>query len=144
VKCNYCSYTKPKNGTTTHLWHHLNFTHKIIAENATMKRPRTFQHLIDDNFDEDDDNQTREMRSLKPAKIAKIDNKIIEWIIDAEEPISSVDRDTFKAMFKEVCPAYIPPCRQTVARKLIPEKVNNIKNKSLLITYIVYNKSDDF
>ncbi|CAF1130762.1 unnamed protein product, partial [Brachionus calyciflorus] len=87
-----------------------------------------------DSEDDDDSSQTQENSNIVLSNYSKkkqiaLNNKLIDFIVGNNLPISIVKSEEFKVLFKEACPSYILPCRQTITQNLIPEKYECIKQK---------------
>lgn len=83
----------------------------------------------DDEVDGDSMQEDRNfvLSSYSKKKQVSMNNKLIDFIVGNNMPISIVKSEEFKAFLKEAMPSYVVPCRQTITQNLIPEKVINIK-----------------
>ena len=111
-QCGKIFQHKPK-GPTTSLIRHINeFHNKEQMPKLEMK-------------------QTKITDQIK----SKTNSAILRYIINCMIPISTVDKEEFKELFSSIGSNYLPPCRQTLTKKILNayqenkkyvyEKINN-------------------
>lgn len=122
MHCKYCSWKHEKHSTTSLFREHLKSKHHIILRNK-KRTLDDYSVCSDDEMDDPDEELERKCDNIKPAKLAKIDSALLDFIIDNQQPASLVNSGTFRAFCSELMNTYVPPCRQTITYKMLPDRV---------------------
>lgn len=141
AECRLCKdLLKYESSTSSLIWH-LEEKHKIKPDGFCNNKKIRLA-ILSESEDEVDGGSMEEDRNIVLSSYSKkkqvtMNNKLIDFIVENNMPISIVKSEKFKALLKEALPSYVLPCRQTITQNLIPEKVINIKILNLI--HLVYN-----
>jgi hypothetical protein len=102
---------------------HLKTIHGLKVNTA----PNPKQTLISSHFE-----------NLSSSQENKITQRLIEWIVKSQRPISIVEDDGFLQFIKELNPKYPLPSRKKI-KALVKEKYCQIKEKVLFFSVFSLN-----
>jgi len=125
--CQLCDYKRTYQTTTTVFRNHLQNQHNITENKDFLPIKRRYCDISSSSDDDDTDlyveSNRENLTTMPPAKIAKIDRKLTQFIVANNQATSLVECNEFLSFCKEMCPSYKLPCRQTITNTLLPSEV---------------------
>lgn len=122
AECNLCNEVMKYESSTSALIWHLEEKHKINSGGLCYNKKIKLALLSESDEDDENCNEINES-SCSKKKITSLNNKLIDFIVANNLPVSLVKNVQFKSLMKEAVSSYTLPCRQTISNNLIPEKV---------------------
>jgi zinc finger BED domain-containing protein 1 (E3 SUMO-protein ligase ZBED1) len=119
-----CAKHFSPNTSTTNIGNHLRTSHKITKDNYKVKLGITRVPLTQKPLDEF-------LKSSTPhgkEKTGRLTNALIQWLVKDTQPLSTVEKESFRDFMKAVDPCYKVPCEHTV-KTIIAAKFENGKEK---------------
>ena len=107
-------------GTTTAMKNHLENKHSVLTGQATLD---TGARLI---------NSSLANCSLDKIQ-AKINEKIIEWVILEKIPISSIEKESFANILRVLFPQFVPLSRKALRAHIIKYHGNLLRQMKVLL-----------
>ena len=110
--------------STSSLKTHLRLMHDIIKEYISSNNTQILDKSDSEFSETDSDGVENEIEyKLSKKKIARYNNDLVNLIANTSQPISIVDDENFKRMFKNLNKNYKIPCSRILSTELIPNAV---------------------
>ena len=118
--CKLCnSFVNWNKNSSSQLGWHLNSSHKIYK--STNPNSATESNQNDLNAETEDEEEVPDQMNAKKKKT--INESLVNYLVQSNLPMSTVNNDSFKKFIKNLSPDYTLPSRGFLTYNLIPEKV---------------------
>ena len=122
--CNLCGIPISYVSTSSSMKTHLRWINNITKEYVTFNNTQTLDKSDSEFSETDSDGVENEIEyKLSKKKIARYNNDLVNLIANTSQPISIVDDENFKRMFKNLNKNYKIPCSRILSTELIPNAV---------------------
>ena len=75
----------------------------------------------------------KEAYALQSEKRKALNSALVKWIIKDNQPLSIVEKPTFKEFMELLDSKYVLPARKTISQQLIPELYAQVEEKLIEI-----------
>ncbi len=128
VICVICGVVINYDSSTASLIWHLTSKHDIRESSLCANKRIRLAILSESEVSSGDEEESKNEDQFR--KNVKLNNKLINFLVACNLPISVVQMEEFVELMQEAVPNYRLPCRQTITKRLLPEKVRKFFFKS--------------